>query len=301
MESLTLHMMNTEFYVEVPSASDKWKEYVTNWLSYVANEWSRFIPNNELDQINQLSVGNTLKINPLLYDCLKKANEYYKQTDGLFSPYLKKQIENQGYVQSFLFITDKQLIQNEESLDKIVKNPIHFLENYEIVKIANHQIDLGGFAKGYAVDHIKKWLKDQEFSYGIVDGGGDIALWSNGEKEWTIGIADPFNEESIGSIKVKNGAIATSSKVYRSWIYQNELKHHILNGQTGKVAKTNLLQVTVVTDSLYQSEVGAKLCFLMDEQQLNQWFDDRGWHVARFIVDEDETTKWIKTGDGENV
>lgn len=301
MDSLTLHMMNTEFYVEVPSSSDSWKEHVTNWLSYVANEWSRFIPNNELDQINQLSIGKTLKINPLLYDCLKKANEYYKKTEGLFSPYLKKQIESQGYVQSFPFKVGKQIKQNNESENPIDKNPIDFLDNHEILKIANQQIDLGGFAKGYAVEHIKKWLQDQGFPYGIVDGGGDMTLWSNGEKEWTIGIADPFNGESIGRIKIKDGAIATSSRVYRSWIYQNEEKHHILNGQTGKVAKTNILQATVVTDSLYQCEVGTKLCFLMDEQQLNQWFEQMGWRVARFIVNEDETTKWIKTGDGDNV
>lgn len=301
MESLTLHMMNTEFYVEVPSSSDNWKERVTNWLSYVANEWSRFIPNNELDQINQLSVGKKLKINSLLYDCLKKANEYYEQTDGLFSPYLKNQIENQGYVQSFPFKKGKGESQDEENLNQIVKNPIHFLENHEIVKTANQQIDLGGFAKGYAVEHIKKWLQDQGFPYGIVDGGGDMTLWSNGEKEWTIGIADPFNGENIGRIRIKNGAIATSSRVYRSWVYQNEEKHHILNGQTGKVAETNVLQATVVTNSLYQSEVGAKLCFLMDEQQLNQWFEKSGWLVARFIVNKDEATKWIKTGDGKHV
>jgi len=206
MESLTLHMMNTEFYVEVPSTSDNWKERVSNWLSYVANEWSRFIPNNELDQINQLPVGGRLKINPLLYDCLKKANEYYKQTNGLFSPYLKKQIENQGYVQSFPFKTGKLMNQNEENVNLIVKDPILFLDNYEIVKNAEQQIDLGGFAKGYAVEHIKKLLQDQGFTYGIVDGGGDMTLWSNEEKEWTIGIADPFNGDSIGSIKIKNGA-----------------------------------------------------------------------------------------------
>ncbi|RPJ95875.1 FAD:protein FMN transferase [Rummeliibacillus sp. TYF005] len=301
MESLTLHMMNTEFYIEVPSSSDSWKEHVTNWLSYVANEWSRFIPNNELDQINQLPIGKTLKINPLLYDCLKKAHEYYKKTEGLFSPYLKRQIESQGYVQSFPFKVGKQIKQNYEFENPIDKNPIDFLDNHEILKIANQPIDLGGFAKGYAVEHIKKWLQDQGFPYGIVDGGGDMTLWSNGEKEWTIGIADPFNGESIGRIKIQNGAIATSSRVYRSWIYQNEKKHHILNGQTGKVAKTNVLQATVVTDSLYQCEVSTKLCFLMDEQQLNQWFEQSRWRVARFIVNEDETTKWIKTGDGKNV
>ena len=80
-------------------------------------------------------------------------------------------------------------------------------------------MDLGGIAKGYAVKAIAKWLKKYNHSkFGIVDGGGDIAVWSNGEKTWKIGVMDPFNKEKeIGSVEIQNGGIATSNIVYRSW------------------------------------------------------------------------------------
>ncbi|WP_397539675.1 FAD:protein FMN transferase [Rummeliibacillus pycnus] len=298
MESITLNMMNTDFYIEVPGASENWKEPVSKWLHYVAQEWSRFIPNNELDQINQLPVGKTLKINTSLYDCLKKANHFYEKTNGLFSPYLKNQLVKQGYNQSFPFSSVEM---HEERLDPIVKDPLHFLGNQQIYKTSNQPIDLGGFAKGYAVEQIKKWLQIHDFSYGIVDGGGDMAMWSDGEKEWSIGIANPFNGTDMGSIKIQNGAIATSNRIYRSWTYQQQEKHHILNGQTGKVAESNIIQATVITDSLYKSEVSAKLCFLMNELQLNKWLENNEWRVARFIVDQDEKAKWIKMGDGRYV
>lgn len=291
-------MMNTDFFIEVPSTSENWKEPVSKWLQYVAQEWSRFIPNNELDQINQLPIGKSLTINASLYDCLKKANDFYEQTKGFFSPYLKNQLEKHGYNQSFPF---NPVESYKERLDLIVKDPLLFLGNQQIYKTSNQPIDLGGFAKGYAVEQIKKWLKIHGFSYGIVDGGGDMAMWSDGEKEWYIGIADPFDRKNMGSIKIQNGAIATSNRVYRSWIFQHKERHHILNGQTGKVAETNIIQATVITDSLYKSEVAAKLCFLMNEQQLNEWLVNSGWRVARFMVDQDETTKWIKIGDGEHV
>jgi len=291
-------MMNSDFYIEVPSISENWKEPVSKWLHYVAQEWSRFIPDNELDQINQLPVGKTLKINATLYDCLKKANDFYEQTNGLFSPYLKNQLEKHGYKQSFPF---GPVESHEERLVPIVKDPLHFLGNHQIYKTSNQPIDLGGFAKGYAVEQIKKWLQIRGFSYGIVDGGGDMVMWSDGEKEWTIGIANPFNCTDVGSIKIQNGAIATSNRIYRSWTYQQKEKHHILNGQTGKVAETSLIQATVITDSLYKSEVGSKLCFLMNEVQLNEWLENSGWRVARFLINQDETTRWIKIGGGKHV
>lgn len=298
MESMTLQLMNTEFYIEVPSTSYNWKEQVSKWLHYVANEWSRFISNNELDQINKLSLGKPLTINAFLYDCLKMADEYYKKTEGLFSPYLKNQIEHQGYDQSFPI--KKANLQKDE-YQGIEKNPLHFLEHQQIYKTSYQAIDLGGFAKGFAVENIKNWLQSRGFAFGLVDGGGDMAFWSDGEKEWTIGIADPFDKKDIGSIKIQNGAIATSNRVYRSWTYQNEKKHHILNGQTGKVVRTNLLQATVVTDNLYQAEVGTKLSFLKSEEEMAKWLENQGWRFASFLVYEEGTTKWIKTGGGHFV
>lgn len=292
-----MQLMNTTFYIEVPSTSFNWKGPVSKWLHYVAQEWSRFIPNNELDQINNHPLLEPMTINVFLYDCLKRANSYYEQTGGLFSPYLKNQLEYHGYNKTFPF-----KINNTETKDneKIVKNPIQFLNYHQIYKTSNQAIDLGGFAKGYAVEYIKQWLQSQGVPYGIVDGGGDMAFWSDGEKEWTIGIADPNTSKDIGSIRIQSGAIATSNKVYRSWTNKNELKHHILNGQTGEVVKTNILQSTVVTDTLFQAEVGTKLCFLLPEEQLTQWLKIKGWRVGRFIVYEDGKTQWIKTG-GDNV
>lgn len=294
---MTMQIMNTNFYIEVPSTSYNWKKQVSKWLHYVAKEWSRFIPNNELDQINQLPIGKTLTINSSLYDCLKMANDYYKQTDGLFSPYLKKQIEHHGYDKPFPFyINDKQKDEQNVELKQNVKNPLCFLANHQIYKTSDQPIDLGGFAKGYAAETVKQWLQSRGFRYGIVDGGGDMAIWSDGEKEWTIGIADPYDQEDIGRIKIQNGAIATSNSVYRSWRYHHEVKHHILNGQTGEVAASPIIQATVVTDRLYQAEVATKLSFLMPEKQLQEWLDKRKWRVVRFLVYQDHKTKWIKTG-----
>lgn len=297
MDTLTLQIMNTEFYIAMPKGVHfGWKEKAEKWLQYVAQEWSRFQANNELSQVNDLAIGETLCISSLLYDCLVQANQYYQLSNGLFSPYLKRQLEQHGYNQSFPFAAVKSKAFPNKPL--IAEQPFQFLSDEKVMKVAEQEIDLGGFAKGYAIEKLANWLEEEVSSdYGLIDGGGDMKMWSSGEKTWTIGVADAFDiEKEISSIKMKTGAVATSNRVYRSWMQGTMKKHHLLNGQTGEIANTEVLQASVVTSSLCDAEVGAKLCFLMDEAELQQWFENNCQQSAHFLVKEGQAVNWRMTG-----
>lgn len=93
-----------------------------------------------------------------------------------------------------------------------------------------------------------------------------------------------------------SGAIATSNRIYRSWTQGENSKHHLLNGQTGNVAITDVIQATVVTSSLCDAEVGAKLCFLVDDTKQQQWLEAICDRSARFIVKENQAGYWAMTG-----
>ena len=296
VDTLSLQLMNTEFYIAIPKGKGTtWKEQAEKWLRYVATEWSRFQKNNELSQVNDLKLGETLRINAALYECLYRANDYYLRSNGVFSPYLKLQLEQQGYNQSFPFNVSDHSV---ECVSKVFEKPFLFLNNQHVMKVANQEIDLGGFAKGFAIERLADWLeKEVAPEYGIIDGGGDLKVWSTGEKTWTIGIADPLDvEKEISYINITNGAMATSNRVYRSWTKNNSQKHHLLNGRTGEVATTDVLQATVITTSLCDAEVGAKLCFLLDEHEQQQWFETYCTRNARFIVKEGQESKWKMSG-----
>ena len=259
-----------------------------------------FEQNNELVRLNSLPIGEIIQLSPDLYDCLERANDYYLRTNKLFSPYLKLHLEHHGYEKSFPFLESKVKPKNIETDNS---PPIKFLKDHCILKLNNQQVDLGGFAKGYIVDKISQWLQQEVPSdYGIVDGGGDMTLWSSGEKEWNIGISNPYEEQQeLSKIKIKNGAIATSNRVYRSWKQGVTEKHHLLNGQTGEVIHSDIIQATVVSSSLKDAEVATKLCFLLSEKQLQQWFEEQNIQSACFIVKENNDRFWLKGGGKINV
>lgn len=301
METFSLNIMNTNFYIALSTTRNtSWKQKVNEWLQYVAKEWSRFEENNELFRLNRMPVGEIIKLSPHLYDCLNRANDYYIKTNRRFSPYLKLQLEQHGYNKSFPF---KEAELSTRLTEPAELPPIQFLNDFCILKQGNEEIDLGGFAKGYIVEKIAQWLQQEVATdYGIVDGGGDMTMWSKGEKDWIIGISDPNNNQhELSQIKLKNGAIATSNRVYRSWKQGNTTKNHLLNGQTGEVIHSNILQATVVTNSLTDAEVATKLCFLLTDEQLQQWIEEQKIRIACFIVKRNNQSYWLKGGERKDV
>lgn len=96
-------------------------------------------------------------------------------------------------------------------------------------------IDLGGIAKGYAVDKAFELLKKLGYKNMIVNAGGDLR--AGGQKfgqPWLIGIQDPRNSEKlITKISLTDNALATSGDYEKFFIYQGKRYHHIINPKDG--------------------------------------------------------------------
>jgi FAD:protein FMN transferase len=267
---MELEAMNTTFYFQVKNCLKKdWKNIISNWILYVEKEWSRFQIDNELYRLNELTVGEQMMVPPPLFDILQKAEDYRKKTNGLFSPYLFPQIRFHGYDQAFPF---SSALSNEFELPSVynrMDGPFEFDQDTNTVKRSSPgKLDLGGIGKGYAVQAAAQWLKEiGQAQAGIVDGGGDITVWSAGEKEWLIGVAHPFEKnKEIAQFRLKNGSIATSNIIYRRWKQGDVQKHHLLNGKTGLPVESSIIQATVVSENLLDAEVAAKLCFMEDHE-----------------------------------
>lgn len=295
---LVLEAMNTSFYIAVSNTHiSNWKEIMTGWIRYVEKEWSRFNPNNELGLLNRLAPGETAKVSPPLFDVLYQAEQYREKTKGYFSPYLLAQMQYHGYTNSFPFQSSLKVGNEVPVICTDEHTPYDFnFETFTIKKRSENQIDLGGIGKGYAVEAAARWLKNiGGAKSGIVDGGGDITCWSDGKKEWKIGVAHPFEEkQEMANISLKNGSIATSNIVYRSWVQEKEIKHHLLNGKTGLPVESEILQATVITENCQDAEVMAKLCFMEKDSTLMEALAGINPHYSVLLAHEDETITTFK-------
>ncbi len=79
---------------------------------------------------------------------------------------------------------------------------------------------------------------------------------------WTVGVDDPFGGPPLTTLALQDGAIATSSRLGRTWMRSGVLRHHLLEPATGMPASTRLAAVTVVAGRGWWAEVLAKATFL---------------------------------------
>ena len=96
-------------------------------------------------------------------------------------------------------------------------------------------IDLGGIAKGYAVDRAFELLMSLGYQNLIVNAGGDLRVGGSKKNQpWSIGIQNPRESGKIlARISVFDAAVATSGDYEKFFIYQGKRYHHIFNPKNG--------------------------------------------------------------------
>jgi len=257
-------------------------ERVESWFRYVERRLSRFLPDSELSRLNR-STGRAVAVSPLLYETMATASRYFHETGGLFNPYLGAVLCSLGYGESFEKIPAAGKVvtataapgAEEMVMEPAVMNPVFGL----VTLLPGVAIDLGGIAKGWAAQTVRNWLMDEGVLSGLIDAGGDIAVWGTGTKTaCEITIADPFHpEHDIAILELNRGAgIATSNTIRRKWAGPRQrIFHHIIDPSTGQSSRSDLVQATIVADDLTEAEVYTKCLLVLGSEKGPAWLRER--------------------------
>jgi thiamine biosynthesis lipoprotein len=116
----------------------------------------------------------------------------------------------------------------------------------------NVRIDLGGIAKGYAVDQAIGILRRHGIAHASVSAGGDSRLLGDRRgRPWLIGVKNPRqgpeDRTVVLTMPLSDVAVSTSGDYERYFIDERtgERVHHILNPKTGRAA-SGVLSVTIL-------------------------------------------------------
>lgn len=111
------------------------------------------------------------------------------------------------------------------------------------------QIDLGGYAKGYALDEAARILKAHGIRNALVNIGGNlIALGQHGAQPWRIGIQHPRAAGMLATLDLRDGeALGTSGDYQRYFEVAGKRYSHLIDPRTGYPA-TGMQSVTVLVD-----------------------------------------------------
>lgn len=129
-------------------------------------------------------------------------------------------------------------------------------------------LDLGGYAKGYALDRAAHILRQARVKAALVNVGGNmIAIGRPGARPWTVGIRDPRGPQAVARVALHdNEAIGTSGDYERYFMKDGKRHAHIIDGRTGQTVDL-VASVTIITsggpDAGLRSDGNSKPLFVV--------------------------------------
>jgi len=233
----------------------------------IAHLMSSFSGTSDLAKINRSAGNDHVVVDGQLCEVFQAAKEIGQATGGIFDPTILPLLNLYGLRDDHPVIPDRKALEATLALIDYRQININHNTNHVGLSKRGSAADLGGIAKGYAVDRAVATLRNHGVDRAVINAGGEIyALGAPKDQAgWEIGIQHPTRpRELAGRIIVANKAIATSGNY--EWRAQskntNKKFGHLIDPSTGDMTEP-MLSATVVTDSTMKADALSTAVFLM--------------------------------------
>jgi len=254
--------ITVELWSEDPQKAEQAIESVVHEMRQIDARLSPYKENSDLSKLNRQAAKSAVPLSDELFLLLNKAIDYSRLSDGAFDisfasvgqfyDYREQQQPQQKTLQTHLPAIDYRSIVIDQE-----KRTVRFL--HPLLKI-----DLGGIAKGYAVDRGIELLKQQGIVSAIVMAGGDSRiLGDRGNQPWLLGIRHPRSKGKLAvKLPLTDTAFSTSGDYERYFLDGDKRIHHIINPSTGQSA-TGIQSVSVIAPDGIDSDALSTTVFVL--------------------------------------
>ena len=261
----------------------------------LANKFDSFNDHSEISKLN--NQGIVTNPDKDLYELINKGLYYSRLKNGIFDITIKPVSE--------LWDFKNQVIPTTANMNKALKKVGYknIVVNKNSINLNHSKIDLGAIAKGYIADKIIYFLQENGVKSAIINLGGNVSvLGKNKNRDFLVGIAKPFEQTILASVKVSDMSVVTSG-IYQRYIKKgDEIYHHLLNPKTGFPQNNGLASVTVIAENSVDADALSTLCFLLGKDKGMKLVDSLDNIEAVFVNDKNEIllTKGLKR-DNNNI
>lgn len=205
---------------------------------------------SELSELNAaFAKGESKAISAELVAMLQDAAQLSRQSQGMFNPAIGGLVELWGFhADEFKSVQpdEKQIRQLVAANPKMSDITIEKGRAYSANKSV--RLDLGGYAKGYALDRAAELLRRQGVKNALINIGGNVmAIGRHGKRPWRVGIQHPRKSIALATLELNDGeAIGTSGDYQRYFMLGNVRYCHLIDPRSGYPMQ-GVQAVTVLT------------------------------------------------------
>jgi thiamine biosynthesis lipoprotein len=209
---------------------------------------------SKLSELNRaIAEGRDLLLPPELVFMLQDAEQFARQSGGSFEPAIGSLIALWGFHNDTF---KAELPDSKKIAALLAAHPqttdLVFTPVAEGDRVGSRnravQLDLGGFAKGYALDRAAELLQQQGIHNALINIGGNVlALGTHGKRAWRVGIQHPRKPGALASLELQDGeAVGTSGDYQRYFELDGKRYCHVLDPRSGWPVQ-GVQAVTVLT------------------------------------------------------
>ena len=217
---------------------------------------------------DSIARGETYQADAEMVGLLQSATQLAERSGNVFNPAIGHLIRLWGFQSSDITAQSPDPADIKRWVDA---NPRLSDLRYDGTRISSRNtavmIDLGGYAKGYALDQAAQILRDAGVKAALINVGGNVlAIGRPGDRPWRVGIRNPRGEGTVAAVELHdNEAMGTSGDYQRYFMKDGKRHPHIIDGRTGQTIDL-VASVTIITsgglDAGLRSDGNSKPLFI---------------------------------------
>ncbi len=260
MNDVAFRAMGTDAHVIVVGGDPQLGERAKQRIDELEQRWSRFIATSEVSALNERA-GAWVEVSAETQLLVERAIEGWRLSAGRVDPTVLGAVLRAGYDRSFADLP----AEGEPITSPLLIGCTDIGVRDGSVRLpAGTGFDPGGIGKGLAADLVSAEVMAAGADGVCINLGGDLRVRGvpPGGDGWIVAIEHPSKREPLARVGVRDGAVATSTTLERTWRSGGEARHHLIDPVTGEPSTTDIELVTAIAGDGWVAEVLAKAVLL---------------------------------------
>ncbi len=261
-ETIMGTQVGVELWADSPAAGEAAMSSVFADMRRIDALMSTYKPDSEVSRVNAEAARRPVKVSAELFKLIETAQQYAKLSQGAFDI----TYASVGYLYDYRQRRRPSAAQLGQALQAVDYRQLKLNSRERSIAFGRPgmRIDLGGIAKGHAVDRSIELLKAQGITRAMVNAGGDTRVMGDRfGRPWMVGIRHPDDAgRLVLRLPLADAAFSTSGDYERYFDEGGQRYHHIINPRTGDSPRA-LRSVTLISDTATRTDGLSKTVFIL--------------------------------------
>ena len=233
---------------------------------------------SDVSRMNRDAFPKGVNVHPWTWQVMKASKQFAEESHGTFDITVAPSLTKWNYLPHHGYQFSPTASWHD----------IFLRRNYEVFFRRDLIVDLGGIAKGFAVDRAVEALRENGIECGLVNAGGDLRTF--GLTSHLIHLRHPTDPTRVaGAVRLRERALATSAIYFERRKYRGKYVAPLLDGRTGRSSR-DLISVSVAAAECLIADALTKIVFALREKSARLL---ARFHADALLLEREGAPSWM--------